>query len=108
MNQEQTKAKNDKPQWDKDFEDFGDEAVNRVKELVKEGNVRRLVIRKANNEVLLDVPLMPAIVAGSIMTLWVPFLTVLGVIAAFVAKLKLDIVHIEAANESTESIEIAP
>ena len=106
MQQEQTKSKNVQPQWNEDFETLSNDAVSRAKELIQEGNVRRLVIRKADEEVLLDVPLMPAVVVGGLMTFWMPFLTVLSVVAAFVAKLKVNVVHIEAVDENTDSVEI--
>ena len=106
MNQEQTKAKNNQLDWEQEFEDFGNEAVNRIKELVEQGKVRRLVIRRADNETLLDVPLMPALIVGGMMTLWMPYLTILGVFAALIAKLKLEIVRIETVTENTESVEI--
>lgn len=105
MNQEQTKSKNDQPQWDKDFEEFGQDAVNRAKELVEEGKVRRLVISR-DNESVLDVPLMPAIIVGGLMTFWMPYMTILAVVVAFVSKIKLEIVHTETANDHAEGVEI--
>jgi len=105
MNQEQTKAKNEQ-QWEQDFEAFGHDAVDRVKELVEQGNVRRLVIRKADNSVLLDVPLMPAVIVGGIMTFWLPFLTILAVVGAFIAKLKVNVVRIEEGIDNTGTVEI--
>ena len=106
MNQEQTKINNDQSQLGKEFEEYGDEAVKRIKELVEEGQVRRLVIRKPDNDVLLDVPLMPALVVGGIVTFWMPYLTIVVFIAACVAKFKLEIVQTEAVDEHAESLEI--
>jgi hypothetical protein len=42
--------------------------VDRVKEFVKEGNVRRLVIRKPNGEPLIEVSLTAGIAVGGVMT----------------------------------------
>jgi len=106
MNQEQTQAKNEQRDWEQEIEDFGNDAVNRVTELVKKGNVRRLVIRKADETVLFEVPLTPAILIGVAMTLWMPYMTILAVIGAFIAKLKVDIVHVEDKEKNTESVEI--
>ena len=106
MNQVQNKTQNNQPQWEQEFEDFGNEAANRVKELVEEGKVRRLVIRKASQDVLLDVPLLPALVAGGVMTLWMPYLTILSVLVAFAAKLKLEIVNTDTVSDNTDSVEI--
>lgn len=105
MNQEQTQSKNDQPQWDKEFEEFGQDAVNRAKELVEEGKVRRLVISR-DNETVLDVPLLPAVAVGAVMTFWMPYMTLLAVAVAFVAKVKLEIVHTETVSDNTENVEI--
>ncbi len=105
MNQEQTQSKNDQPQWDKEFEEFGQDAVNRAKELVEEGKVRRLVISR-DKETVLDVPLLPAVAVGAVMTFWMPYMTLLAVAVAFVAKVKLEIVHTETGNDNTENVEI--
>jgi len=64
------------------------------------------VLRKANEEVLLDVPLTPAVIVGGLVTFWMPYLAVLAVIAAFVAKLKVNIVRTEAIDENIEDVEI--
>lgn len=104
MSQE-TKAKNNEREWEQEFENFGNEAVDRVKGLVEEGKVRRLVIRNADNNVLLDVPLLPAAIVGGVMVFWMPFMTIIAVVVAFAAKLKFDVVHVET-DDTTESVEI--
>lgn len=106
MSQEQTQTQNDQRDWEQEFENFGNDAVSRVKDLVEEGNVRRLVMRKANGAVLFEVPLTPAIVVGVVMTLWMPYLTILAVVGAFIAKLKVDIVHVETVEKHTENVDI--
>lgn len=106
MQQEPNKTKNNERDWEQEFENFGNEAVDRVKGLVAEGNIRRLVIRKADDVVLLDIPLTPAVIVGVVMTFWMPFMTLLAAIAGFVAKLKVEVVHVETVNDNTESVEI--
>jgi hypothetical protein len=81
--------------WTEQIEVSGGELVDRVKEVVKEGNVRRLIIRTPNNEVLIEIPLTAGVAVGGAMVLFLPVLAALGAIAALLAKVKVDIVHSE-------------
>ena len=105
MGQEQQKPKNQRD-WVEEMEVAGAELVERVKSLVAEGNVRRLIIRNANNEVLIEVPLTPAVVVGGVATVVSPVLAALGALAALIARLKIEIVRIEDIDEDAETIEI--
>lgn len=51
----------------------GNELVDRVKELIEEGNVRRLIIRNAQDEVLMVLPLTATVVAGGAMLVFARF-----------------------------------
>ena len=106
MENEPQKPKNQRD-WVEEMEVAGNELVDRVKALVAEGNVRRLIIRNANNEVLIEVPLTSAVVAGGVATLISPVLAALGALAALFAKLKLDIVRAEEIDDEAETIMIA-
>ena len=59
-----------------EFELSGDEVVAKVKELVREGNIRRVIIKNEEGRTLMDIPLTMAFVA--------PKLAALGAIAALV------------------------
>jgi len=63
-----------------------------VKGLIAEGNLRRLVIRKPDGDVLLQVPLTVAVAIAGAITILVPVLAALGAMAALVAKVRVDIV----------------
>jgi hypothetical protein len=69
--------------------------VDRVKNLIQEGNVRRLVIRKSNNDVLLEVPLTAGVAASGVVTIFAPVLAALGAMAALLARVKIQIVREE-------------
>jgi hypothetical protein len=47
----------DEHAWTEQIEIAGSELVDRTKELIEEGNVRRLIIRNPDDEKLLEVPL---------------------------------------------------
>jgi Domain of unknown function (DUF4342) len=69
------------------------ELVERTKELVEEGNVRRLIIRNQEDEVLLEVPLTAGVAVGGVMTLIAPVLAALGALAALLTHVKVEIVR---------------
>ena len=71
----------------------GTELVDYVKGLIQEGNVRRLIIRKPDGDVLLEVPLTAGIAVSGALTLMAPVLAALGALAALVAKVQVDIVR---------------
>lgn len=85
--------------WTEEVEMAGSELVDRVKELVAEGNVRRLIIRNKDGARLLEVPLTAGVVVGGMVTWWNPVLAALGALAALVAEVKVEIVREEEADE---------
>jgi hypothetical protein len=85
MSEEQT--------WTEEVEISGGELVDLVKELIQEGNVRRLIIRKPSDEILLEVPLTAGVAVGGVVTIFAPVLAALGALAALVANVKLQIVR---------------
>ena len=103
----QEPQKNKERDWVEEMEVAGSELVERVKGLVAEGNVRRLIIRNANNDVLIEVPLTPAVVVGGVATIINPILAALGALAALIARLKIEIVRVEEIDEDAEIIEIS-
>ncbi len=77
----------------------GDELRKRVEELVEEGNVRRLILRNEHGDILMEVPLTPAVAIGGVVTLVNPVLAALGALGAMLAHLKLEIVRDEPHPE---------
>ena len=73
----------------------GNELVDNVKRLIAEGNVRRLIIRKPDGDVLMEVPLSAGIAVSGALTLMAPILAALGAMAALVAKVQVEIVRDE-------------
>ena len=79
--------------WIEVIEIAGDQLVGRVKELVKEGNVRRLIVRRSNGDVLLEVPLSAGLVVGGVTTILAPVLVALGAMAGLIASFKVEVVR---------------
>ena len=86
--------------WSETIEVTGNRLVEEVKDLVKEGNVRRLIIRKPDNEVLMEIPLTAGVAVGGVMALFAPVLAALGALAALIAHFRVEIVR--AQEEEAE------
>jgi hypothetical protein len=68
--------------WTEEFEVSGELLVAKIKELVNEGNVRRIIIKNEEGKTLIDVPLTLGVVGALI----APQLAAIGAIAAMVSK----------------------
>ncbi len=80
----------------------GSQLVQRIKELVAEGNVRTVRVKTAgSDQPFLELPLTGGVVGGGILLLAAPWLAALGALAAIVAKVKIEIVR-EVEGEATE------
>lgn len=82
-----------KRSWSEEIEVAGSELLDRVKELIAEGNVRRLRISGHDGPVILEIPLSVGAVVGSVVTLAAPLLAVLGAFAALVSRAKIEIIR---------------
>jgi hypothetical protein len=64
------------------FEIKGEDLVKKVKELVHEGNIRRIIIKDKNGKILVELPLTLGVVGA----LLLPALAAVGAIAALVTE----------------------
>jgi hypothetical protein len=78
------------------------ELVDRTRALIEEGNVRRLIIRNEDDEVLLEVPLTAGVAVGGVVTLIAPVLAALGAMAALLTHVKVEIVRTEENGSDEE------
>jgi len=65
-----------------EFRVSGSELVGQIKELVHQGNIRRIVIKDQDGRVLMEIPLTIGVVGA----LLLPTLAAIGVIAALVTQ----------------------
>ena len=79
--------------WTERVELAGSELVARIKELIAKGNVRQVIVRKENGEVLLTISLTKGAAVGVILTLAAPQLAVLATLGALLAHFRVDIVR---------------
>lgn len=95
MSEDQNNNSEHRKTFSEEIEVAGNQLVDRVQEIIKQGNVRKVIIRSADDRVLLETSLTISAVAGSALALTgalVP-VAVLGTIAAVVAKVKVEIVR---------------
>ncbi len=85
--------------WVEEFEIAGNQLVDRVKELIAEGNVRRLIIRAPDDHILMEIPLTASVVVGGAVTILAPVLAALGALAALIAHVKIQVVRNGNGNQ---------
>ncbi|MFA5163707.1 MAG: DUF4342 domain-containing protein [Patescibacteria group bacterium] len=69
------------------FKVNGHEALSKVKELIKAGNIRRIIIKNEKEEVLMEIPLTAAVIG----TVFAPVLAAVGALAALVNKCTIEV-----------------
>lgn len=74
-----------------EFRVKGEELVEKVRQLIHEGNVRKLIIKDETGKVYLEIP----VTVGVIGALIAPMLAAVGAIAAMVANLKIEVIRDE-------------
>lgn len=70
------------------FRVSGEDLLKKVKELIKEGNARKIIIRNEKEEILLEIPLT----IGAIGALVAPVLAAVGALAALLTKCSIEVV----------------
>lgn len=68
--------------WQERIQVQGEELVQKVKEIIREGNVRRITVKNEEGKTLLEIP----VTIGALGALLLPTLAALGVIAALVTQ----------------------
>ena len=74
-----------------EFRVRGDNLVTRVKELIHEGNVRRIIIKNDEGRTLLEIPLTLGVVGAVLAPVW----AALGALAALAADLRIAVEKVE-------------
>ena len=80
------------------FQISGEQVLGKVKELIKEGNIRRIVIKGEDGHVLLEIPLTFAAVG----VLAAPVVSAIGALAALVTNCTLEIERKDDIEKGTD------
>ena len=67
----------------------GDDLVAKVKELIHEGSIRRLIIKNEEGRILVEVPLTLGVVGGVVSATLFPVIAAVGAIGALVAHMTI-------------------
>ncbi len=79
--------------WTEEFVIKAGDLVDKVKELIESGNVRRIIIRNADDHILMEIPLTAGVAVGGALTIFAPVLVALGAMAALLADIKVQIIR---------------
>ncbi|AOY81477.1 MULTISPECIES: DUF4342 domain-containing protein [Moorena] len=72
-----------------EFSISGNDLIDKVKDLINQGNIRRIMIKNDQDRILLEIPLTFGVLGGFTAIFWAPWLLPLGAIGALAARLKV-------------------
>jgi hypothetical protein len=79
-------AENEKSNWES-FKVNGDEILTKIREIIKEGNARRIIIKNEKEETIAEFPLT----VGAIGAVLAPLLAAVGAIAALATNCTIEV-----------------
>ncbi len=68
-----------------EFKLTGSEVIEKIKDLIHQGNIRRIILKDDSGKAILEIPLTLGVVGAALM----PVLAAVGAVAALVAKLTI-------------------
>ena len=80
------------------FKVNGKDLLNKIEEIIKEGNVRRIIIKNEDGKTYMEIPLA----VGVIGVLAAPIVTALGAIAGLIANFTIEIIK----REDGDTVEV--
>ncbi|MCK5058923.1 MAG: DUF4342 domain-containing protein [Candidatus Aminicenantes bacterium] len=88
---ENEKEKKEGKSWHEEFKVTGGEIIDKVKELIHEGNIRRITIKDEKGKTIIEIPLTLGVVGAALL----PHLAAIGAIAALVTKMTIVVEKVE-------------
>ena len=83
-----------------EFKISGDVLVAKIKELIAQGNVRRIIIKNEEGHTLIEIPMTVGVIAGVVSAALFPVVAAVGVIGAMVAHLTI-VIERQESNQSS-------
>ena len=83
----------------------GDVLVGKIKELIRQGNIRRIILKNEEGQTLIEIPMTVGVIGSVISAALFPVVAAVGVIGAMVARLTVVIERIELGQSSQEEEE---
>jgi len=84
--------------YQEELQVMGEQLLSRVKELVHEGNVRRIIIKQEGHTIM-EIPLTVGVVG----VLVAPALAAIGAIGALIAQCSIEVVRSERPGEAAQN-----
>ncbi len=78
-----------------EFQVSGERVVAKIKELVREGNVRRITLKNEEGKTLIEIPLTLGVIGTALLPVWAG----IGAIAALVANLTISVEKVMKTDE---------
>ena len=78
-----------------EYEISGDRVMAKIKELVREGRVRRISLQSKEGRTLLEIPLTVGVAGAAVAALLAPFWVAIAAIAALAAQVKIVVERVE-------------
>lgn len=82
-------------EYREEFKVSGEELVKKVKQLVHEGNIRRIIIKNEKGESLLEMPLT----IGAVGAVLLPVLAAVGALAALLTNCTIVVIKTKKRND---------
>lgn len=82
-------------EYREEFKVSGESLVEKIKEIIKAGNARRIILKNERGETLMEIPLTFAVVG----TVLAPILAAVGAIAALVTECSITVIRKEKVND---------
>src|SRR6266567_41400 len=79
-----------RPSYQEELQVMGEQLVSKVKELIHEGNVRRIIIKQEGHTIL-EIPLTVGLVGAVVAPMW----AAIGAIGALLAQCSIEVVRSE-------------
>jgi Domain of unknown function (DUF4342) len=110
MNDAQDNAQGAEKTRYEEFTVAGGDLLSRVKELVHEGNVRRVFIKNSEGRTLLEIPLTAGVGVAALAALIAPVLVAVGAIAAMLTNVTVGVERVveDEAPGAAKGGEIPP
>ena len=77
--------------WTEEFRVSGGEILNKIKEIIHEGNVRRIILKDEHGKTFMEIPLTVGVVGAVV----APVLAAVGAVAALASNLTIVVEKIE-------------
>lgn len=82
-------AKTEEKMGVEEFTINGDALVAKIKQLIHQGNIRRIILKNEEGRVLIEIPLTVGVVGGVLSAALFPVMAAVGAIGAMVAHLTI-------------------